>query len=254
MTSPGRSIKVEVNIKPQTTRCNLFFKQQISRETYQQQGYDSPYHFVSLSALRISNIGSSLTAVGNRNTISPVRLPGKRFHGDCRRNQRIKRRLRTTLKSQRIRTVYNPHRRTRINTWTIQDTASRCELITTFFRHLPIVILADVHRALHASKISRFLAINTVLRDVIAGLRDPQQCPQRIRCSPRLEFLCQLTPEICISLTTEGSWNAASSICIPGICTGIQAMKRRPCSNRKCWCTRMVHNPHRLAIRINAQT
>ncbi len=87
MTSPGRSIKVEVNIKSQTTRRNLFFKQHISRETYQQQDCDSPYHFVSLSALRISNIGSSLTAVRNRNTISPVRIPRERFYRVHRRIQ-----------------------------------------------------------------------------------------------------------------------------------------------------------------------
>ncbi|SJL02710.1 uncharacterized protein ARMOST_06045 [Armillaria ostoyae] len=237
---------------------NLLFKQHISQETHQQRDYDSPYHFVSPSALHISNIGSSLTAVEKRNTTSPVRLPGKWFHSIRRGNQRMKRRSRTARKSQRIRTMCNPHRLTRINTQIIQDTASRCELITTFFRHLPRFTLADVHRAFRASQISRFLAIQTALRDILAEPMDRQQRLQRILCSPRWKFLCQVTPEICISLTTVGSWNATSPVHIPGkwfrgIFTGSQRMKQRPCSTRKSQHIRRVHNPCQLAIRISTQ-
>ncbi|KAK0432989.1 hypothetical protein EV421DRAFT_1741860 [Armillaria borealis] len=84
---------------------NLFFKLHVSQETHQRRDFDSPYHFVSHSTLRNSSIGSSLTATGNWNTTSPVRLPGKRFYGIHRGIQRMKRQRCTPQKSQHIGTT-----------------------------------------------------------------------------------------------------------------------------------------------------
>ncbi|PBK88240.1 hypothetical protein ARMGADRAFT_1084878 [Armillaria gallica] len=276
MMSPGCRIKVEVNIKPQTTRRKLFFKQHIRRETHQHQGYDSPYHFVSPSTLRISSIGSFITAVGTWNTIGPVRLPRKLFHIICRGSQRIKRRPCDNRKSQHIRTAYNSHQLTiRINAQTILDAASKQlgvsasgrESLITFSRCIPSITftLANrklrefmVHQALRQGQNSRFPAIRTVLLDVINGLRYRQQPLQRTRCSPRLEFLCQLTPEIRISLTTVRGWNATSPVHIPGkrfcgIGRGSERMKQRPCSTRKRRCVRMMRDPRQLVIIIHTQ-
>ncbi len=239
----------------------LFPEENVSQDSYWHQGEDLSYLPVSqLFVLRMTNSRNALTSVGNRNTVCPVRIPHKRFYRVHRGIQGMKRRRRTVQRSQRIRTVHNMRRLTvRIKTQRIINAAfeelgtTGCELITTSFRHLP-VSLADVHRALSASQISRFPEIHTTLRDIIAGPRDQRQRPQRIRCSSRFDFLCQLTLEISMSLTTAGSWHATSPVCIPGICTGSQGMKRQPCNNPKSWCTRTARKPHRLAIRINAQT
>ncbi len=240
----------------------LFPEENVSQESYWHQGEDLSYLLVSqLFVLRMTNIRNALTSVGNRNTVCPVRIPHQRFYRVHRGIQGMKRRRRTVQRSQCIRTVYNLRRLTvRIKTQRIINAAfeelgtTGCELITTSFRHLPVSTLADVYRALRASQISRFPEIHTMLRDIIAGPRDQWQRPQRIWCSSRFDFLCQLTLEISMSLTTAGSWHATSPIFIPGICTGSQGMKRQPCNNPKSWCTRTACKPHRLAIRINAQT
>ncbi|KAK0442536.1 uncharacterized protein EV420DRAFT_1649699 [Desarmillaria tabescens] len=196
-----------------TRQCVLFLKQHVSRETRWRQGEDLPYHPVyRLSVLRTSNICCSLTAIGNWNTTSPVRIPGKRFYYICKGSQRMKRRPRTTRKSRPIRTARNPHRLAiRIKAQTFPNaaskgfsTASERELITTFFNCLPgfTFNLADkelgeiaVHRILHKVQNSRFSSILTVILDLITGGRDRQQHRQRILRSPRLEFLCPLVPE-----------------------------------------------------------
>lgn len=146
----------------------------------------------------------------------------------------MKRRPCDNRKSQHIRTAYNSHQLTiRINVQTILDAASKQlgviasghESLITFSRCIPSITftLANrnlrefmVHQALCQGQNSRFPAIRTVLLDVINGLRYRQQPLQRTRCSPQLEFLCQLTPEICISLTTVRGWNATSPVHIPG--------------------------------------
>ncbi|KAK0449756.1 uncharacterized protein EV420DRAFT_1706810 [Desarmillaria tabescens] len=202
----GYGARISTHVHSLMAECVLFLEQHISRETHQQQGYDAPYHLVSLSVFHISNVCGSPTAVGNWNTTSPVCVPGKGSYGVCRGSQGMKRRPHTTRKSQRIKTVRNLHQLTSsMIAQTIPDvtskefsTVSERDLITTIFHCLPgfTFTLADkelgeitVHRVLHRVQDSRFSSIFTVLRDLITGLGDRQQHLQRIPRSPQLEFL-----------------------------------------------------------------
>ncbi|PBK86275.1 hypothetical protein ARMGADRAFT_1035728 [Armillaria gallica] len=255
---------------------NLFFKPHVSRETHQRRDFDSPYRFVSPSTLRNSSIGSSLVATGSWNTTSPVRLPRKRFYGIHRGIRRMKRQRRTPQKSQHITTVGTRCRLTiRINTLSILNAAfeefethsGREDIAVTFFYHISTFTSAlanrrlgkfVVRRALLEVQKSRIPAILTASLDVISRLRYRQQSLQRTRHSPRLEFLCQLTPEIGISLTTVRGWNATSPVHIPGkqfrgIGRGSERMKQRPCSTRKRRCVRMMRDLRQLVIIIHTQ-
>ncbi len=84
----------------------LFPEESVSQETCWHQGEDLPYLLVSqLFVLRISNIRNALNLVEKWNTVCPVRIPRKRFYRVHRGIQGMKRRLRTTQRSQHIRTV-----------------------------------------------------------------------------------------------------------------------------------------------------
>ncbi|KAK0443039.1 uncharacterized protein EV420DRAFT_1649464 [Desarmillaria tabescens] len=196
-------------------QCVLFLEQHASRETRWQQGEDLPCRLIyRLSVFHISNICCSLTAIGNWNTTSPVRIPGKGLYRICRGSRKMKRRPHITPKSWGIRTVRNPHRiAIRIKAQTFPNATSkefnittRHELIMAFLHCLPsfTFILADKElgefldcRDLRKFQKPQFPAIPTVLWDwdFTTGLGDRQQHVSRIRCSPRLEFLCPLIPE-----------------------------------------------------------
>ncbi|KAK0465801.1 hypothetical protein IW261DRAFT_1427060 [Armillaria novae-zelandiae] len=130
---------------------HLFLK--VSEEMYQLQGYDSPYHSASSSALNILDICSAIIGVGNQNLTTSVRPPGKWLHDVCRRSQRMKRRSHSAQKSWRIRTRFNPDWLVMINIRIYRYTASRWELVATFVRHHPRFTLADVYRALRDFRI-----------------------------------------------------------------------------------------------------
>ncbi len=255
----------------------LFPDESVSQETCWHQGEDLPYLLVSqLFVLRISNIRNALKLVEKWNTVCPVPIPRKRFYRVHRGIQGMKRRLRTTQRSQRIRTVGTRCRLTiRIKTLSILNAAfeelgthsGREDIATIFFYHISPFTSALANRrlgnfvvrqALLEVQKSRIPEILTASLDVISRLRYRQQSLQRIRCLPWLEFLRQFTPEIGISLTTVGSWNVTSPVHIPGkefcsICTRSQRMKRRPCSIRKYRQIRVMHDPCRLAIITRAQ-
>ncbi|KAK0458225.1 uncharacterized protein EV420DRAFT_1544261 [Desarmillaria tabescens] len=152
-----------------------------------------------LSILRISDICCSLTAIGNWNTSSPVRIPGKGFYDICRGSQRMKRLPRSTRKSRRIRTVHNPHRLAiRIKAQTFPNAVSKefsiatgRELSTVSFHCLPSFALTLVDKglrefldcqALRKFQNPQFPAIPTGIRDwdLITGLGDRQHHNQLV--------------------------------------------------------------------------
>ncbi|PBK79027.1 hypothetical protein ARMGADRAFT_1093533 [Armillaria gallica] len=184
------STNIPIDIRPPTTRGGLFDKQSISQETRQQRLYDPPHALVSKHfGLHHTNMYNILKAVRKEYLARRVCNPQKGLHGVSRGSRTMKRRLRTTQKSQHSRTVRILSRLAiRISTPSILNTAfddfdvhSGCKNITTTsFYHIPAFTssLADrefgeflIHRDLCKLRNSRSPETPTMLRYLIAGHR-----------------------------------------------------------------------------------